>query len=84
VLYFGKSTADLSNFILVAVSLDPYQAAGNAVRSSAVGVRLPDSADLQVEELMRGQLRLARQAATLALRAAGTAHSRSFASGRAE
>ena len=55
ILYFGKATQDLSNFILVAVSLDPYQVQETQFEAPLWEFGLPDNADLQVEELMRGQ-----------------------------
>jgi starch synthase (maltosyl-transferring) len=55
ILYFGKATADRSNFILVAVSLDPFQVQETRFEVPLWEFDLPDSADLQVEELMRGQ-----------------------------
>lgn len=54
VLYFGKSTADRSNFILVAISLDPWLPQETHFEAPLWEFGLPDSADLQVEELMRG------------------------------
>jgi starch synthase (maltosyl-transferring) len=55
VLYFGKSTTDRSNFIVVLVSLDPWLAQETRFEVPLWEFGLPDSADLQVEELMRGQ-----------------------------
>jgi starch synthase (maltosyl-transferring) len=55
VLYFGKSTTDRSNFILVLVSLDPRLVQETRFEAPLWEFGLPDSADLQVEELMRGQ-----------------------------
>lgn len=54
VLYFGKFTADLSNFILVAVSLDPWLPQETDFEVPLWEFGLPDSGDLEVEELMRG------------------------------
>jgi starch synthase (maltosyl-transferring) len=55
VLYFGKSTTDRSNFILVLVSLDPRLVQETRFEAPLWEFGLPDGADLQVEELMRGQ-----------------------------
>jgi starch synthase (maltosyl-transferring) len=55
VLYFGKFTADLSNFILVAVSLDPHQVQETHFEAPLWEFGLPDSGALEVEELMRGK-----------------------------
>jgi starch synthase (maltosyl-transferring) len=54
-LYYGKSTVDRSNFILVLVSLDPHHEQQSYFEAPLWEFDLPDSADLQVEELMRGQ-----------------------------
>jgi starch synthase (maltosyl-transferring) len=55
ILYYGKFTTDRSNFILVMVSLDPWLAQETHFEAPLWEFGLPDSADLQVEELMRGQ-----------------------------
>jgi starch synthase (maltosyl-transferring) len=55
ILYFGKSTTDRSNFILVLVSLDPWLVQETRFEVPLWEFGLPDSAALQVEELMRGQ-----------------------------
>nr|WP_288255815.1 alpha-1,4-glucan--maltose-1-phosphate maltosyltransferase [uncultured Pseudomonas sp.] len=54
ILYFGKRTADLSNFILVAVSLDPHHAQEAHFELPLWELGLPDDADLQGEDLMNG------------------------------
>jgi starch synthase (maltosyl-transferring) len=54
VLYYGKSTPDRSNFILVAVSLDPNQTQETLFEAPLWEFGLPDQAELEVEELMRG------------------------------
>jgi starch synthase (maltosyl-transferring) len=54
VLYFGKRTADKSNFILVAVSLDPHGVQDAHFEAPLWEFGLPDSGALEVEELMRG------------------------------
>ncbi len=55
VLYFGKATADRSNFLLIAVSLDPSQPQESFFEVPLWEFGLPDDADIQVEELMHGQ-----------------------------
>ncbi|HWW21183.1 MAG TPA: alpha-1,4-glucan--maltose-1-phosphate maltosyltransferase [Steroidobacteraceae bacterium] len=55
ILYYGKSTTDLSNFVLVLVSLDPHQVQETHFEAPLWEFGLPDSAALEVEELMRGQ-----------------------------
>ncbi|MGG2399907.1 alpha-1,4-glucan--maltose-1-phosphate maltosyltransferase [Pseudomonas sp. SH1-B] len=54
ILYFGKRTEDLSNFILVAVSLDPYQAQEAHFELPLWELDLPDDAALDGEDLMNG------------------------------
>ncbi len=54
VLYYGKATEDLSNFILVAVSLDPHHPQEGPFEAPLWEFGLPDHAALEVEELMRG------------------------------
>jgi len=54
ILYFGKRTADLSNFILVAVSLDPHHAQEAHFELPLWELGLPEDADLQGEDLMNG------------------------------
>jgi len=54
VLYYGKATPDLSNFILVAVSLDPHQVQETQFEAPLWEFGLPDHGALEVEELMRG------------------------------
>jgi starch synthase (maltosyl-transferring) len=55
VLYYGKRTPDRSNFILVAVSLDPHQPQEAQLEAPLWEFGLPDHGVLEVEELMRGQ-----------------------------
>jgi starch synthase (maltosyl-transferring) len=55
VLYYGKSTPDLSNFILVAVSLDPRRVQETDFEAPLWEFGLPDDGTLQVDDLMRGQ-----------------------------
>jgi len=54
VLYYGKATPDRSNFILVAVSLDPHHVQETLFEAPLWEFGLPDDAALQVEELMGG------------------------------
>lgn len=54
ILYFGKRTADLSNFILVAVSLDPHHAQEAHFELPLWELGLPDDASLAGEDLMNG------------------------------
>ncbi len=54
ILYFGKRTADLANFILVAVSLDPHEAQEAHFELPLWEFGLPDDASLQGEDLMNG------------------------------
>ena len=54
VLYYGKATADRSNFILVAVSLDPHQPQQTSFEIPLWEFGLPDGGTLEAEELMQG------------------------------
>lgn len=54
IVYFGKRTADLSNFILIAVSLDPHNAQEAHFELPLWELGLPDDADLAGEDLMNG------------------------------
>ncbi|HEY0914476.1 MAG TPA: alpha-1,4-glucan--maltose-1-phosphate maltosyltransferase [Solimonas sp.] len=54
VLYFGKATADRSNFILCAISLDPHRVQETQFEVPLWEFGLPDHGVLDVEELMRG------------------------------
>ncbi|WAJ35528.1 alpha-1,4-glucan--maltose-1-phosphate maltosyltransferase [Pseudomonas sp. GOM7] len=54
ILYFGKRTEDLRNFILVAVSLDPYDAQEAHFELPLWELGLPDDAALDGEDLMNG------------------------------
>ena len=54
ILYFGKRTADLSNFVLVAVSLDPHHAQDAHFELPLWELGLPDDASLAGEDLMNG------------------------------
>ncbi len=54
VLYFGKATADRSNFILCAISLDPHRVQETQFEVPLWEFGLQDHGVLDVEELMRG------------------------------
>jgi starch synthase (maltosyl-transferring) len=54
ILYFGKRTADLSSFVLVAVNLDPYNAQEATFELPLWEFGLPDDATTQGEDLMNG------------------------------
>ncbi|WP_262927436.1 alpha-1,4-glucan--maltose-1-phosphate maltosyltransferase [Phytohalomonas tamaricis] len=54
ILYFGKRTPDLANFILVAISLDPHHAQEGHFELPLWEFGLGDDADMQGEDLMTG------------------------------
>jgi starch synthase (maltosyl-transferring) len=54
IFYFGKRTPDLSNFILVAISLDPFNAQEASFELPLWQLSLPDDAVTQGEDLMTG------------------------------
>lgn len=54
ILYFGKHTADLSNFVLVAVNLDPHHAQEAHFEIPLWEFGLPDDAAMHGEDLMTG------------------------------
>ncbi|MBK3748031.1 alpha-1,4-glucan--maltose-1-phosphate maltosyltransferase [Stutzerimonas balearica] len=54
ILYFGKRTADRSNFILVAISLDPHNAQEAHFELPLWELGLRDDAQTQGEDLMNG------------------------------
>ena len=54
VLFYGKATPDLDNFILVAVSLDPHHAQEAQLEVPLWEFGLGDHDSLEVEELMTG------------------------------
>ena len=54
ILLFGKRTADLSNFILIAVSVDPDNAQESHFELPLWEFGLPDSASMDGEDLMNG------------------------------
>lgn len=55
IIYYGKATGDLSNFLLVMVSLDPHQPQEANFEAPLWEFGLPDTGSLEVEELMGGQ-----------------------------
>jgi starch synthase (maltosyl-transferring) len=55
ILYYGKRAGDQSNFLLVLVSLDPQHVQETHFEAPLWEFDLPDSAALEVEELMRGE-----------------------------
>ncbi|HZJ11782.1 MAG TPA: alpha-1,4-glucan--maltose-1-phosphate maltosyltransferase [Methyloceanibacter sp.] len=55
VLYYGKWTEDLSDFLLFAVNLDPHNAQGGHFEVPLWEFGLPDSADIGVEDLVTGK-----------------------------
>lgn len=54
ILYFGKRTEDLSNFVLVAISLDPHNAQEAHFDLPLWEFGLPDDAHMYGEDLMTG------------------------------
>lgn len=54
IFYFGKRTADLSNFILIAISLDPFAPQEASFELPLWEFGLPDNASLYGEDLMNG------------------------------
>jgi len=54
ILYFGKRSADGSNFILVAVNLDPHNVQEASFELPLWEMGLPDDAETQGEDLMNG------------------------------
>ncbi len=54
ILYYEKATADRSNVLLVAVSLDPHQAQEADIEVPLWQWQLPDSASVAVEDLLGG------------------------------
>ncbi len=54
IFYFGKRTADLSNFVLVAINLDPHNAQEAHFDLPLWEFGLPDDAHMQGEDLMTG------------------------------
>jgi len=54
ILYYGKFTDDLQDFVLVAVNLDPFNAQGAHFEVPLWEFGLPDHADIGVEDLVTG------------------------------
>ncbi len=54
ILYFGKRTADLDNFILIAISLDPHHAQEASFELPVWEFGLPDYAVMSGEDLING------------------------------
>ncbi|MDT8275001.1 maltotransferase domain-containing protein [Roseomonas mucosa] len=54
ILYFGKATPDRSNCLLVAVSMDPFNAQEASFEVPLWEWGLPDHASIEAEDLMRG------------------------------
>jgi starch synthase (maltosyl-transferring) len=55
ILYYGKFTDDLSDFLLFAVNLDPHNAQGGNFEVPLWEFGLPDESDIGVEDLVTGQ-----------------------------
>jgi starch synthase (maltosyl-transferring) len=54
ILYYGKRTPDLSNFLLFAVNLDPHNAQGADFEVPLWEFGLPDHAAIEAEDLVTG------------------------------
>jgi starch synthase (maltosyl-transferring) len=54
ILYFGKATADLSDFLLIAVNLDPHNVQTAHFEVPLWEFGMPDSASIAVEDLVTG------------------------------
>lgn len=55
ILYYGKRTADLSSFLLFAVTLDPREPQGAHFEVPLWELGLPDHATVEAEDLVTGQ-----------------------------
>jgi starch synthase (maltosyl-transferring) len=55
ILYFGKATPDLSDFLLIAVNLDPHTAQTAHFEVPLWEFGLPDQASIGVEDLVTGE-----------------------------
>jgi starch synthase (maltosyl-transferring) len=53
-LFYGKTTPDLSNIILVAVKLEPHHVQSGRVRVPLGELELPESGTYQVHDLLTG------------------------------
>jgi starch synthase (maltosyl-transferring) len=54
ILYYGKATADLSDFLLFHVCLDPHNAQEANFEVPLWAFKLPDDASIEVEDLVTG------------------------------
>jgi starch synthase (maltosyl-transferring) len=54
ILYYGKATPDLCDFVLIAVNLDPHNRQSAHFEVPLWEFRLPDSASIGVEDLVDG------------------------------
>jgi starch synthase (maltosyl-transferring) len=54
ILYYGKMTKVKDNFILIAANLDPHNAHGTTIEVPLWELGLPDSAHVEVEDLLTG------------------------------
>ena len=85
-LCYGKRTADLSDFLLFHVNLDPHNAQSFSFEVPLWEFGLPDDGAIEVRDLLRGNtLHLARQDAALELepRQPALRHLAAFRPGRA-
>lgn len=55
IIYYGKATADKSDFLLFAVNLDPINAQGAHFEVPLWEFALPDDASIEVENLLTGE-----------------------------
>jgi starch synthase (maltosyl-transferring) len=55
ILYYGKATPDLSDFLLIAVNLDPHNTQTAHFEVPLWEFGLPDSASIRVEDLVTGE-----------------------------
>ncbi|MCP3053657.1 alpha-1,4-glucan--maltose-1-phosphate maltosyltransferase [Aurantimonas marianensis] len=55
ILYYGKRTADLSSFLLFAVTLDPHAPQGGQFEVPLWEFGLPDDGSVKVEDMVTGQ-----------------------------
>jgi starch synthase (maltosyl-transferring) len=55
ILYYGKATDDLGNFLLFAVNLDPHHPQGAHFEVPLWEFGLPDDASIDVEDMISGQ-----------------------------
>ena len=55
IIYYGKRTADLSDFLLFHVCLDPHSAQGADFEVPLWEFGLPDGASIEVEDMVTGR-----------------------------